>query len=298
MGKIFTSFDSVKREYHLLASTQVGRHWSSDVKMLDPRVPLRWIEVRWQQGEWTWRPLSGNDNARGAGRIDERGWRSLVLGAGFPARITCGDAGFLELICDAPPSLAARDMESGELLAGDDVYEYFEVRHDEVLPIDWEMADRGPLADGEVVLVRGRALRIHMPEPALETQRAMVVLTHPKCTLDINTQDLSATFTLGEEECTVKAECVRVLIPYALARAANNPSTQGWITRDEVHAHWLRLGGKADSPTARIGWEKGKLRTQLAKRGAARVERLIDNRRVDGITEGRLTILPENIEIL
>ena len=58
MGILLMTFGSTKRRLLLSSSNLVGRHWRCDTSVFDKRVPLYWVEVRWFDTHWGWRPLS------------------------------------------------------------------------------------------------------------------------------------------------------------------------------------------------------------------------------------------------
>jgi len=66
------------------------------------------------------------------------------------------------------------------------------------------------------------------------------------------------------------------------AREADVPAG-GWLTPDDAHAAWLARGGPPDSTTARMAWERSKLRAQLSRSGATGLDALYELRR-DGDT--------------
>ena len=301
MGRIALHFDQHRREMPLLASTTIGRHWSNTAQVMDSRVPYRWLEIRWMGRNWAWRPLAEKET-RGSGKLLDQGWREFTRGrepdgprAGD--RVTLGNAGWIELLDPSPPVLLLQDLETGTFIEGPSIESYVELRSEGVLPIDWETEWRRPLKDGEVAMIRGRALRVHLPDSAVPTLNSELDLTHPECSLDIALGPLSATFTIGAISVSVVGEPVRTLAAYAQGRLDGAADDGGWLSRDEVFAIWRGLGGNENSEPNRLGWERGRLRTALVRAGASNVSQLFESTRRGGHSRIRLRLLPTSLTL-
>jgi len=277
----------------LVSSTLVGRHWSCDVVLPDRRIPLRWLEIRWLDGTWGWRSLSDQVDTIGGGRLLASGWRA------FQSRgVRLPGVGRIQLVEKSPPGLLLECLEDRSLFNGESIEEYLELRDGQVLPIGWEGPDgTGQLADGQVLSVRGRIFRVHLPEGLPPTQRSDLVLDHPDCHLDIDVDQLTATFTLGGSECTVRGERVRALVPYAAAAKRQSHGMDSWVEMGAAFDHWVDLGGNKDSARDRIAWERGKLRTRLSELGARGVAGLCESRRRGRKSETRLCLPADAITI-
>ena len=181
------------------------------------------------------------------------------------------------------------DLETGQLLEGP------EVEILETLVKEDSFRQSGSLVATHIV--QGRPVLIRLPKVPLDTDSQGVDLGDEACTLDLNVRTLCAVFTLGTIETEVFGECVRVLLAYAKARRDDGVPEGGWLTRDEAHRLWLDFGGSPESPTERIGWEKGKLRQKLVSSGALAVIRIFENRRINGVVFSRLSISAEGIHV-
>ena len=60
---------------------------------------------------------------------------------------------------------------------------------------------------------------------------------------------------------------------------------------------WVSQGADASSQLKRIGWEKGKLRTQLNKQGVIGLSALFEKRWIGKSPETRLSLTPDNIDL-
>ncbi len=266
--------------FPLSGTSLIGRHWSCGVRVPSPEVPAFWVEVRWTAQGWRWRELAGGGATRG-GASAEPGWRAFGV---HPVR--WGESVALSLANDAPPAEAVIALEDGAVIHGAAIDALLELSED----ARWLRVEEGApwrrVADGDVFCLDGRAYRYIAGVPVAPTAREAVQLLHRSVTLDISVATLAATFVSGAREIVVTGECVRTLAVYALARSAG----EGWRTRDEAYAAWRELGGAAGSDAVRLGWERGKLRSQLARQGALGVRELFETRVVEGVHETRLAL--------
>ena len=104
-------------------------------------------------------------------------------------------------------------------------------------------------------------------------------------------------FEVGPSRIELSAEMTRLVIPYAEARVNHYAYEDGWITREEAYERWIELGGNPSSPSQRIGWMRGKLKTHLAKAGLADVDALFESRRLGQWYANRLGLMPEQIVV-
>jgi len=177
-----------------------------------------------------------------------------------------------------------------------DAEERVELRHDGVTDPRQDHEAPVLLRDGEVIVVDGRAWRVHVPWLPVDTSRRWVDVSDPTCVLDLDRETLCATFTTSRGSVSARGECVRVLLAYAQARR-DEPPDEGWLPSAEAHAAWVTLGGNPDSVVERLSWERGKLRTALVRAGATGLEALFERRTWAGVPEFRLGLAPRSIQI-
>jgi hypothetical protein len=107
------------------------------------------------------------------------------------------------------------------------------------------------------------------------TADAILDLLSPDLAVEIDLARLTATFHSGPARVTVRGECARVLHVYLRARRSEVPAG-GWLTPQEAWSEWVAAGGSAASPKERLGWERGKLRSQLSRLHVANVDALFE----------------------
>jgi hypothetical protein len=278
--------DGETTRWPLAGTTLVGRHWSCGVVIPAPRAPAFWLELRWGDDGWLWRELAGGGHTRGSGAEREGGWRPLLR---RPVRwdgalaVTLDDLG--------PPREALHDLEGGAAIDGPALDELLETADGaRWVPVE-EGAPTRRLSDGDVCVLEGRAFRYLAGVGAAPTLRDLFHVGHPGVALELDLEARRAFFRCASRDVLVSGECVRVLAAYAAARLEGD----GWLTREEAHDRWRALGGRATSGAARLGWERGKLRSQLAQQGVMGVRELFEARLVDGVHEARLAIAPRQI---
>ena len=90
-------------------------------------------------------------------------------------------------------------------------------------------------------------------------------------------------------------DCVRTLLVYA---EALDSADEGWLSAEDSFKQWIFEGGNPQSTPERIGYQRGKVRTQLKEAGVPDSERkrLWERRTHDGQPEMRLTLKTANIE--
>jgi hypothetical protein len=291
MGRLLLDNGANQSEHPLAGTCLVGRDERCDVVVRDSAVPLYWLEIRWLKSQWGWRLLHGKSATAGAGRALAHGWRSLDCPAsGRLRRVRCGVKVSVALVDAAPPVLFARDLSTGEVLEDPGTNRMLGRAVHELTATQ---------AVGVATCVmEGRPVLVRFPEAPCDTDSQGLDLGDPGCTLDLDPSALRAVFTVGTQETTVQGECVRVLLAYAKARQYDRVAEGGWIAREEAYRLWLQFGGSPDSPTERIGWEKGKLRKKLVMSGAMAVIRVFENRRFDGSVTSRISIPVDRIHIV
>ncbi len=289
MARLLIDFLDHRRAVPLGASTRVGRHWSSDVVLPLPQVPLHWLEVRWLGANWAWRALGALDRTVGASAPDTDGWRPLRCSNGRGTRVRFEGVGAVELVDDGPPQLVLHDVQSSERLEQDDALDWVEVVDERAYVLGTD-PPRRPLADGEVFAAEGRIWRVLLPDPTQKTVQPALDLAHPRCELDAQIDE--ARFSVGERGVVLRGEAARVLRVYAIARGEEKG---GWLDASDARQRWVELGGNRESPPERIAWERGKIRTRLSVLGVCNVDILFETRRMGPFTEVRLTLPPERV---
>lgn len=268
----------------------VGRSGACHVRIADPQVPMHWLELRWIEGAWRWRTLAGELRTRGVGMLLADGWRQLPITTDArPQRIRLDDDLTLELTEGGPPERFLLDLVTGEVHRGAAMGEFVEVGPDQLRPFEVDGEPTAALSDGDVIVHEGRALRVHLPDAPEPTARAVIDLRRPGATLDMHEEALRATLHQRGVEAVLTGEHVRALAVYAHARRHDRPPG-GWLDTDAAWQLWLKLGGNPGSPATRLGWDRGRCRSHLARVGVTGVEALFETRRMRGVTEIRLAL--------
>jgi hypothetical protein len=151
-----------------------------------------------------------------------------------------------------------------------------------------------PFADGQVLALHDPvlgplALRLHVPAEVPATADALLDLLDPGLSIELDLPGLRATLHQRGSHVIVRGECARVLTVYLQARRRDLPAG-GWLDPDEAWALWVALGGNEDSPRERLSWERGKLRSQLARMRVANVHALFELSRQGDTIRTRLGI--------
>ena len=272
--------DGVTREVPLASTTVIGRHWSCGVCIAAPRLPAFWLEVRWTGEGWRWRELSGEGATTSSGPVLDGGWRALG------ARVRW-DAGLWVALAESlRPVPALVDLLDGVWRTGEDLDDWLE----EAEGVRWipagEDAPTRRVQDGEVLVLGGRAWRYLAGDPMAPTQAQAFHVRHRDVRIDVDLGLLRATVRCGRHSAEVVGECVRVLAVYVNALTRGD----GWLTRTEGWEAWIALGGNPASSPDRLGWERGKLRSQLARQGVLGVHELFETRTVERVWELRLAV--------
>jgi hypothetical protein len=290
MGSLLV-FDGLPRVLPLAPVTLVGRGAACLARLSHPAVPLHWLEVRWLGEAWAWRALAAEDSTRGPHTLAASGWRSLG-GAGRMPRVSLQQHAWVELADPSPPAPFAWDLVRDAPLPEELLERHLEARSDGFVRLDDPKQE--PLADGQVLALQDRSLgplavRLHVPVQVPATADASLDLLDPGLALEIDLNALRATLHQRGGHVVVRGECVRVLGVYLQARRQDLPAG-GWLTPDEAWAAWVALGGNPTSPTERLSWERGKLRTQLARMRVGNVHALFELSRQGDTIRTRLGV--------
>lgn len=297
MGRLLLHADGRLRAVPLAAVTLVGRHWSCHARVNDAVLPMFWLELRWRgEAGWNWREVAERDETVGPGEVVDGAWRSMTVRGGRGARLRGPGDTWLELTDPSPPALLLTDLQTGEILDGPDAEERVELRHDGVADPRREGEPGALMRDGEVLVIEGRAWRVHLPRLPVDTSRRWVDVSAAGCMLDLDPGSLVATFTTARGSAVARGECVRVLLAYARARR-DEPPEEGWLASVDAHVEWVALGGNPESVVERLSWERGKLRTALVRAGATGLDQLFERRTWRGVAEFRLALPPDAVRI-
>jgi hypothetical protein len=257
-----------------------------------------WVEIRWFARGWMWRALNQDDDTRGPGQIVQGGWRVLQRTGEMPRRVSRGEGLWLSLVDDGPPGVFGVDLSTGQVLSEASLGEVTERWGDQVVAIGWDEADETKVVqDGDVLVAEGRAVRMHIPGRVPSTHDSGIDLSAGGVSLEVDVDRLEARFSRGEAEVLVQGEPVRVLAAYALARRDEHYDDGGWLEAQETYSFWVQLGGNPGSNLKRMGWERGKLRTLIARTGTAGVAKLFERRSRANQTLLRLALAPDSIQL-
>lgn len=293
MGTLLITDNDGRHLVPLSSSALIGRHFHCSCPINDPAIHLYWLEIRWFGQMWVWRVLAGANRTRGSGVVLEEGWRELRWVRGRGSRIVWDERCVVELVEPGPPELCGRFPKTNRWIHGEEMEKHVEAFEDGLRAVTDPSQE--PLHSGDFIHTPEGLLQIYLPAPPKQTDVSLLSVTHPELKLDIDLTALNGVFTVGQKEARVAGECVRVLAAYAMARQKPNDDRDGWITRGYAHQMWIKLGGKADSPEARVAWERGKLRTQLAKQRVQDLPKLFGMKDHRGRKLVRLEISPERI---
>lgn len=266
MGRIHFQDGERSMEAELSSRTLLGRHWSSSIIFHSEIVPQFWVEIRWKRKEWLWRALGGTGRTIGAGRLRESNWRtfsqSTNLGQG---RIRCGEDAWFRLTDNTSPRSFARNLVTREEWTGEILDQKMENWDGILFRRAGHQNMQETLQDGDVVKIDRELIELYVGGVDIVTVESSLNLVDSETTLDIDLINLTAVFTGSGIEVEVRGEPVRTLAVFALARLDDPEGSMGWLSADTAYQDWLTLGGNPDSKPGRLGWDRGKLRNQLAK---------------------------------
>jgi hypothetical protein len=243
--------------------------------MQDVACPLYWLEVRWLEGAWGWRALGAEERTHGGGAALPAGWRALTVATRRAGRVRLSDSTWIELVTAHAPRAHLVRLPDGEPLEDDEAARWVELRPDAALPLDAEGDASRAYPDGHVLARGAEAVRVHAPAGIATTMSSPLDLSRPGVFADVDVDARVATFANSAGQVTARGECVRVLEAYLQARRADVPRG-GWLSAQEAHAAYVALGGAADAPLERLSWERCRLRSVLARAGAAGVGTLFE----------------------
>lgn len=289
MGRIQITSGTTFGQRELAYSTVIGRHWSCDIIIHHEAMPLRWVELRWLSSGWGWRAMASKGDTIGPAPWMRPGWRRVELGRRGANTIKLRDVVKIELTDADPPQPYALDLQSKRVFVRGSLQELLA----SVGIQRWQTATGAKLCDGDVLVIEGRPIRLHLPQRALCAEPEVPSLLHADTILKLELESLSGAVEISELRVELTREMVRVLLPYAEVRLDEDHTA--WLTRDDAHARWLELGGNPDSPAQRIGWLRGKVRTYLQKNGLADVDSLFESQRVGQWYATRLGLMPEQV---
>ena len=293
MGRIRLHLGKEQALLSLANSTVVGRHWSCDVQVPHPSVPLRWLEIRWSLEGWLWRALSGGERTRGMGAVHQEGWRLLSL-TGHRVRLDGAPLDILVDLEDAdPPTAFAQHLISGIRIEGDAFERWFQRGNDGCIRMISGDTDGPAKKDGSVVLLQGEPYRLFIPAVNQPTSPVRLDLADPNIWVGISGSQEEAVFSNGSVQVSVRGACVKVLATYARAVIEGNP----WLRTADAHSAWVQRGGLAKSSPDRLAWERSKLRKKLAEQGVIQLDALFESRRKLDFTETRLSLEQEQLSI-
>jgi len=229
----------------------------------------------------------------------EGDWRELPAPKdGMTPKVRCNQDIWFSLVDGSGPGVLLENLTQQKSYVGDEIFEFVEIWDGICRPIDWENeGDTGVLSDGDVFVVRGHALRLHCSSEYLATKRSELVMSHSETRLDIDLPQLGAEFTLSSSALQIKGEVVRTLAVYAEARRDEHFEEGGWLTKEEAYGRWLNLGGSEKSKAERLGWDRGKIRSRLAKGGGSGLKALFETKRGNQGTRVRLGMTPDQISV-
>jgi hypothetical protein len=277
--------------------TTIGRHWSCILRLDHPSAPLFWLEIRYGTSGWAWRPLETRGLTRGSGRPISNGWKSLTDKGGGTARVHCGKAGWVELTDASPPTTFAKSLNNGTIINGAGLGDIVERHSGNLFRMGEGDTLSAALSDGDIFASEGSTYRLFSATQNTTTELGEISIDSPKICVDVSLDTLTATFTQGTAEVTVTGEPVRVLVPFIRARLDETSGDDGWLTVNSAWKGWMAAGGNPNSAPERLAWEKGRLRTQLARAGACNVSSIFEKRRLDGLWWSRIAIPPDRISL-
>jgi hypothetical protein len=293
MPSLRLSLDGAVTTVPAASSTLIGRHWSCLGRLAHTRIPLYWLEIRWLGERWAWRTLAPNDQTRGSGAAIGEGWRALTA----DARLRWDDDAWVQLVGEEAPQLALWDEGSGELRDGEALDALLEARDGRVMPLSADGDPHADLPDGALVPDGRRTWRLLRPDAPLATDLRGFSVTDPQLELDVDLAALELTLSVGGRSVTVHGSAVRSIVPYAIARRDHRGLDGGWLTLHEAWQWWVDIGGLATSAPDRLGWERGKVRTQLARAGVRDLDQLFETKRSAVETATRLNVRSAQVNV-
>lgn len=291
MARALLITDAATTRVVLPTSLLVGRHWRCDARVVDPAVPLHWLELRWTGDTWAWRALGAADRTVGRGRTLQGGWRGLEV----DARVRLGNSGVsLVLLDDTPPRLTLQHVETGSWVDGDARFDLVALTEDGPLLRGADGEPTGdPLPDGALLSLDGQQWRLHRPDPVVFTVDGSVSLAAPELSIDFDLLALRAAFSSSDGEIILQGGLVLPLAVYAAAMAHGQaPAEGGWLSNVDAQAGLARLGVDMVAGPERMNWDRHRIRSALAELGVTSLHLLFERKRVGRRWRHRLGIQP------
>lgn len=288
-------FNNKEQIIPIACSTRIGRHWSNDICLNDPKIPMYWVEIRWIGTAWRWKIFSAEERTRGMGAVINSVWREWSKGAsirldGFETE----GALRISSLSDAPPMMLIEDQTTKKRYYGEDMLRYVEVwQTNRVIPID-DVTREKPLQDGDIFCVRNKIFRFLHTEQDFITKPLKMKVVDPNTMVEINIEEKVAYFSNQNHQAVVRGASVLTLATYARAVKQRNP----WLETTMAFDMWRELRGKDSSTPERLGWDRGKVRNQLSKQSCFGLKELFLTRQNNGFYETMLNLQSEQIEFV
>ena len=212
MGTVRISQGGKTHDIPIPKSCLAGRHWSCHVQFTSRNVPQFWVELRWIDHNWAWRPLNSIDDTRGAGASLSNGWRAARMSGNRAPRVSIAHDVWLDFIDVSPPQAFAQNVETNAFISGDALEDLWECVEGRIYRYGWDetTSAESELRDGDLVSSAGALYRVFCSEdvsaPTLLPQLKLLV-SDSSVTIDINR--LVATFESSQASARVAGECVR-----------------------------------------------------------------------------------------
>ena len=196
------------------------------------------------------RVLAGANRTRGSGSVIEDGWRELRWAKGQAAE-SCGmNAVSSNWSTQAHPSCVDGFLEAIGGYMATKCFNLSSCSREAIEPSNNPTLH--PLQSGDLVQTPDGPLLIYLPDPPRHTDASLLSIVHPELKLDIDLQQLEATFTVGQKRSQSGGRMRAGLSRVCALRKAPEGHAEGWTTRERAHAVWVQLGGKAIVP--RLVW--------------------------------------------
>ncbi len=250
MGKLLIKTPAQTQVVSLKEHVLIGRYPNCDIIISTvAKPPNLWLEIRFVQGEWLWTTLHGASDTIATGEFVQRQWRR------FTKKIRFADPVSIELFDTSPPEVLVEQANK--------VFRPVSDFPDIKLCQETYMFDGQVLVNGQPFLYHNHIATLWAPGSNHTTEKHTISTRLEECILRIDTSTLSAEFQFENKSYTLSGEIVRILSIYAQALDSDEP----WLTRKEVYAEWLALGGSTESPTERMHWGRNKIKQRLETQG-------------------------------
>jgi hypothetical protein len=300
MGQLRVQIDDDFYEWPLASTELVGRHWRSSLRIRSAAVPQFWLELRWRGPSWSWRTLAATETTRGTGAVDAAGWRHWDRAGGVVRLDHAGALIELRLLDAGPPEPLLAELATHRRLPLARAHNLIERWPDgRIWPLGVDVDSVPALEPGDVFVHDERVYQLLETGPLISTDRVGPSIAEPELGLGFDLERMEARIEGRGWDASVRGECVRVVAAYARARLSDGDGGGGgWLPTEAAFDEWVALGGRPESPQARLGWERGKFRSQLAQQGVSALERLFETRRHGGLAEVRLALTADQISLV